>query len=661
MQCPNCGKNNKEDSNFCAHCGCDLRQANLSADDTSSSDEKVNKKKEIVEFIPPSGYEFYYSPGENAYAECVGISATTGAYHFKCIDKISEFHWKKEFAEKNGMEFKKKDKIWVNLKKQFDSSNYSYMAVPLNEEISGRTYLDFQNFSKYHKEGDIIYAPIAEVANDYFYVQIGIKAQTKIMFKDVPSYVKKDKIKKGQVKRFKIASIQKNTENKTSVRLLLAEDQFMFDKRQWGKLPINIKGNKDVYIFQKSLDLIKENEEVCKLLFNDLDPSLKDLVEVLDKKYTEAYSTKQIYISKSKNTLFFDFDLGIRNHNGVPQSACFKRREGDRWTLCMVGFSSAECMLERFVYIPDWTVMLSDLSEMALGNEDWDYKGRHKGQKIILRNYLLFGFYKSWLDGLIIEENGEALINTGLVDGSYDDIFCYFKKNTCEDDFYGRKWEYGCFACRGKGAKGKRLNDKFKEFPNAPSYIDTDNISNLYFNPSKSLYCDYKHIIEDNLKRFPIDFLRSRLCYDQSIASAINTYEATNDEADFSVIMNMVNEDSDKGERFRRDLQSGLKDAVETAIKYCRWNYKTAIPIYYPRNNSISLLLPLKLQTDPKVQVDVALVVERLQNGNYQGQTILTLQMAYQDARQICRPNSEWLTLNNIVDSETKEESKEGE
>lgn len=83
--------------------------------------------------------------------------------------------------------------------------------------------------------------------------------------------------------------------------------------------------------------------------------------------------------------------------------------------------------------------------------------------------------------------------------------------------------------------------------------------------------------------------------------------------------------DNSRRLEFRRLLQDGLKDAIETAKKYCKWNYKTAIPIYYPRNNSISLLLPLKLCTGSNGAADVALVVERLLNGNYQGQTILTL------------------------------------
>ena len=69
--------------------------------------------------------------------------------------------------------------------------------------------------------------------------------------------------------------------------------------------------------------------------------------------------------------------------------------------------------------------MLNEVSEMALGDEDWDYKGRGKDDKYILKQYLLFDFYKSWIDNLIIQEGGEALFNTGLVDSSYDDIYCY--------------------------------------------------------------------------------------------------------------------------------------------------------------------------------------------------------------------------------------------
>lgn len=44
----------------------------------------------------------------------------------------------------------------------------------------------------------------------------------------------------------------------------------------------------------------------------------------------------------------------------------------------------------------------------------------------------------------------------------------------------------------------------------------------------------------------------------------------------------------------------------------------------------------------------MALVVELQSSGNYLGQTILTLPMAYIDARLVCRPGSEWLDTQKI-------------
>ena len=68
----------------------------------------------------------------------------------------------------------------------------------------------------------------------------------------------------------------------------------------------------------------------------------------------------------------------------------------------------------------------------------------------------------------------------------------------------------------------------------------------------------------------------------------------------------------------------------------------------------MSLMLPLALQDERKT--DVALVVELTRSGNYQGQTILTLQQAYVDGRLLCRPNSEWLDVREIQEEEETDE-----
>ena len=44
----------------------------------------------------------------------------------------------------------------------------------------------------------------------------------------------------------------------------------------------------------------------------------------------------------------------------------------------------------------------------------------------------------------------------------------------------------------------------------------------------------------------------------------------------------------------------------------------------------------------------MALVAERQKNGVYLGRTVLTMSMAYIDARLLCRPSSEWLDTEVI-------------
>ena len=89
-----------------------------------------------------------------------------------------------------------------------------------------------------------------------------------------------------------------------------------------------------------------------------------------------------------------------------------------------------------------------------------------------------------------------------------------------------------------------------------------------------------------------------------------------------------------------------MKNALETAIKRANWNYKTAIPQYYPTHDSTSLLLPLALKDERTI--DLALVVEKQASGNYQGHTVLPLAWAYSNARLITRPDSDWLSTDRI-------------
>ena len=117
----------------------------------------------------------------------------------------------------------------------------------------------------------------------------------------------------------------------------------------------------------------------------------------------------------------------------------------------------------------------------------------------------------------------------------------------------------------------------------------------------------------------------------------------------FARLKNIIRDNS----RLFMRIQNRLKDSIELARKRVRWNYKTAVPSYFPKRDSMSLMLPLALQDESRP--DVALVVELTRSGSYQGQTILTLPQAYIDARLMCRITGDWLTPSQVVNTNSAE------
>lgn len=81
-----------------------------------------------------------------------------------------------------------------------------------------------------------------------------------------------------------------------------------------------------------------------------------------------------------------------------------------------------------------------------------------------------------------------------------------------------------------------------------------------------------------------------------------------------------------------------LTGAIETMKKRVSANYRLAIPQYY--EGKIQLLLPLYLNGETP---DLALAVTKVGNC-YQGHTCLTLDMAYNNARLIAKPEANWLS-----------------
>ncbi len=306
---------------------------------------------------------------------------------------------------------------------------------------------------------------------------------------------------------------------------------------------------------------------------------------------------------------------------------------------------------------------IKQLSELAL-EERW-YYGETLTQEQenlpILRNYLAYTFKRLCFEGKILIKtdlgrNEEyATFNTGLVDKKYEYIYALFKKNTQYPTPY---WYLLDFVVAGEDI-GKTLVKVFNPLPERANYFENKIQNMLYDTSTGDLSCDYIHIITERTDRLPTDFLKENcsadfLCID-GVSIEDVCHKPAKDENRKAYYVSLGRKIKDNSRMLNR-LKNRIEDAVDLALKRVEWNYKTAIPMYFPTRNTGSLLLPLSLVDED--HVDLALVVERQASGAYQGQTILPLNLAYSNSRLVTRPDSDWLKTDviNATDSDEDDE-----
>ena len=246
--------------------------------------------------------------------------------------------------------------------------------------------------------------------------------------------------------------------------------------------------------------------------------------------------------------------------------------------------------LYDFAFIPDPSDRLSELAESA-EEEDWEYHNTTSAySRPILYNYVRYTYRRlaEELKIALSEDAQFSCFNTGLVTESQEPIYAAFEVNRRPN---AQPWFFKSWFRRGRW----ELN-AFPELPDIAHYFDEP--AHLVLDTRKELRVNVEHIIEENKERFPEPY-RSMEPY---------------------------------------ALQTFLKGAIDNAKERVRRNYKTAIPQYY--RGQIQLLLPLCLGSPQKA--DLALVVERHQTF-YRAATCLTLDMAYNNARQITKPDRDWL------------------
>lgn len=383
------------------------------------------------------------------------------------------------------------------------------------------------------------------------------------------------------------------------------------------------------------------------------DATQQEIEGILDESYSIAVSEDYILVKENSITFYIK---DKKTQAGGPLSAGIKKSSfatDKEYYVNFIGSSGAlpTHSLEMYANLGNWRNTLRELSADLL-EEKWSFGTAD--DFYILDRYLNYTFYCAKEKGIVQEKDPYSVFDTGLVSKSYEPIYCGFRKSTSGQ----KKWDLVGFFKWGASGTGKIFFQHFgNEAPDRLRLYDQHNLDKLIFDIDKAVVPDYDHIFDGrHIARYPKAFIL-RACGDEDRKAIEELYKKIEESEKGKISENkeqIYDEISDHIIKVNPWLKTKLMDsingAINLAITKCAWNYKTAIPVFYHRTNNISLLLPLCLVENNVV--DVALVVEKQKDGKgYFGHTILTLEMAYMNARQICRPDSDWLIPDKLKGS----------
>ena len=378
-----------------------------------------------------------------------------------------------------------------------------------------------------------------------------------------------------------------------------------------------------------------------------------DALALLDRDWKFALSNRVLRYYEGK--VIFPVSI-LRDDKETLVEVSLKRdREADRpgampWHVCFVDDFPRQKVragraLTEWAYLGSMDALVENLSDFAL-DEKWGFERDGEPKEYsILKSYLTYTFYRLQSEGKVLEdeEKGIAAFNTGLVDPTYEAIYACFSPSNME-----QPWRFEAFCKAGSKMWGKKLVASFDPLPQRAAYFEKK--EDLLFDGNRTLQRDVDHILLDNIDRLPEAFLAEELRGADDAIEALSRAVNAQDESSRRGAYDELRDAVESNVRIKRRLINRLDDAIELAQKRVEWNFKTAVPAFYPTKNTMSLLLPLDLTEND--QPDVALVVELMESGAYIGQTILTMKMAYNNARLICRPDSDWLNTSLRVSDE---------
>lgn len=228
-------------------------------------------------------------------------------------------------------------------------------------------------------------------------------------------------------------------------------------------------------------------------------------------------------------------------------------------------------------------------------HEEWNQTDVHTGRNnSTIFYYIIHTFDRCFKQGKIYIDNTEenALFNTGLMDIQGNEIYGHFVKSQFfnNTELSSNYWYFKAF-----------LKSNEKEFvhiclirPETATYFSDYN--ELYFDPSFDIEVNFDHFYDDNYDRLPSS-------------------------------LQMIDKDH------ARLVFDGFLNFTKKKIKR---NNRIPVPQFY--DDKITFLIPIKV-----FENDVVVIALEKINNVYVANTVLTMGMAYNCARLLNKPESNWL------------------
>ncbi len=411
------------------------------------------------------------------------------------------------------------------------------------------------------------------------------------------------------------------------------------EKTKTGLFKLGFVANSRNDAFLKELHRAIEGTEVELPSFQEI-RRIADVAEIIYLNFSGYPQDREGNPVSELTAQYLTFNTGYKNLDGEDIYGWFEKKEngfvGVNWnTLSEIrAYASVQKFLLKsfkmgkfyFKDLDDCNAFLDDLANKTI-DEDWNYK--KKPSRIsapILRSYIQTLFSKlekereaGEPDKIIKSRDGSHIIfNTNLLDRFFNDeyIIAEVKKIDDTQEVYINPVR----VSKDSGSELIKYGFSRNVAPKPPKFFE--NVNEVIFHPEyyiEKSYDSLTHIIEQRIDRFP---------------------------------------EEQKG-KTSDNLANKLYNAIDYALAIAQRNYKYIVPIYYPRFDTISFIMPIFLERSYKKRPDFALVLQNIppvldgdgkvvEDGYYVARTILDLEDGYQDARVIAKPDESWLNPGEI-------------